>query len=187
MSKTKLGSLLVLALIGIGLLSVFFGSVPLLISEVWAALTGNGQEAHRDIVVNLRLPRILLAGFVGGGLGVAGATFQALLRNPLAEPYILGVSGGASFGAVLILSMGLAATSSWTLPSRSICRCTPSDLSRISCSHLIWWSDGCAGPSAFRCSHSCFFLSLYRFHSLDFSCSYSTECYSMDYGQPSRS
>ena len=116
MSKTKLGSLLVLALIGIGLLSVFFGSVPLLISEVWAALTGNGQEAHRDIVVNLRLPRILLAGFVGGGLGVAGATFQALLRNPLAEPYILGVSGGASFGAVLILSMGLAATSSWTLP-----------------------------------------------------------------------
>ena len=116
MSKTKLGSLLVLALIGIGLLSVFLGSVPLVISEVWAALTGNGQAAHRDIVVNLRLPRILLAGFVGGGLGVAGATFQALLRNPLAEPYILGVSGGASFGAVLILSMGLAATSSWTLP-----------------------------------------------------------------------
>lgn len=116
MSKTKLGALLVLALIGIGLLGVLFGSVPLLISEVWAALTGNGQEAHRDIVVNLRLPRILLAGFVGGGLGVAGATFQALLRNPLAEPYILGVSGGASFGAVLMLSMGLAATSSWTLP-----------------------------------------------------------------------
>ena len=116
MSKTKLGSLLVLALLGIGLLGVLFGSVPLLISEVWAALTGNGQEAHRDIVVNLRLPRILLAGFVGGGLGVAGATFQALLRNPLAEPYILGVSGGASFGAVLMLSMGLAATSSWTLP-----------------------------------------------------------------------
>ena len=116
MSKTKLATLLFVALIGIGILSVLFGSVPLLLSEVWAALTGNGQEAHRDIVVNLRLPRILLAGFVGGGLGVAGATFQALLRNPLAEPYILGVSGGASFGAVLVLSTGLAVTSSWTLP-----------------------------------------------------------------------
>ena len=66
MSKTKLGSLLVVVLVGIGVLGVFFGSVPLLISEVWAALTGNGQEAHRDIVVNLRLPRILLAAFVGG-------------------------------------------------------------------------------------------------------------------------
>ena len=116
MSKTKLATLLFVALIGIGILSVLFGSVPLLLSEVWAALTGNGQEAHRDIVVNLRLPRIFLAGFVGGGLGVAGATFQALLRNPLAEPYILGVSGGASFGAVLVLSTGLAVTSSWTLP-----------------------------------------------------------------------
>ena len=116
MSKTKLATLLLVALIGIGILSVLFGSVPLLLSEVWAALTGNGQEAHRDIVVNLRLPRILLAGFVGGGLGLAGATFQALLRNPLAEPYILGVSGGASFGAVLVLSTGLAVTSSWTLP-----------------------------------------------------------------------
>ena len=116
MSKTKLATLLFVALIGIGILSVLFGSVQLLLSEVWAALTGNGQEAHRDIVVNLRLPRILLAGFVGGGLGVAGATFQALLRNPLAEPYILGVSGGASFGAVLVLSTGLAVTSSWTLP-----------------------------------------------------------------------
>ena len=116
MSKTKLVTLLFMALIGIGILGVLFGSVPLLLSEVWAALTGNGQEAHRDIVVNLRLPRILIAGFVGGGLGVAGATFQALLRNPLAEPYILGVSGGASFGAVLVLSTGLAVTSSWTLP-----------------------------------------------------------------------
>ena len=69
MSKTKLATLLFVALIGIGILGVLFGSVPLLISEVWAALTGNGQDAHRDIVVNLRLPRILLAGFVGGGGG----------------------------------------------------------------------------------------------------------------------
>ena len=98
------------------LLGVLFGSVPILISEIWDALTGDGQEVHRDIVLNFRLPRVLLAAFVGGGLGVAGATFQALLRNPLAEPYILGISGGASFGAVSVLSLGVAAAGSWTLP-----------------------------------------------------------------------
>jgi iron complex transport system permease protein len=50
----------------------------------------------------LRLPRALLAGLAGGGLAVSGATFQAMLRNPLAEPYILGVSGGAALGAVIV-------------------------------------------------------------------------------------
>jgi iron complex transport system permease protein len=116
MSKTKLGFLLVVVLMVTALLGVLFGSVPILISEIWDALTGDGQEVHRDIVLNFRLPRVLLAAFVGGGLGIAGATFQALLRNPLAEPYILGISGGASFGAVSVLSLGVAAAGSWTLP-----------------------------------------------------------------------
>jgi iron complex transport system permease protein len=116
MSKTKLGFLLVVVLMVTALLGVLFGSVPILISEIWDALTGDGQEVHRDIVLNFRLPRVLLAAFVGGGLGVAGATFQALLRNPLAEPYILGISGGASFGAVTVISLGVAAAGSWTLP-----------------------------------------------------------------------
>jgi iron complex transport system permease protein len=116
MSKTKLGFLLVVVLMVTALLGVLFGSVPILISEIWDALTGDGQEVHRDIVLNFRLPRVLLAAFVGGGLGVAGATFQALLRNPLAEPYILGISGGASFGAVSVISLGVAAAGSWTLP-----------------------------------------------------------------------
>ena len=116
MSKTKLGFLLVVVLMVTALLGVLFGSVPILISEIWDALTGDGQEVHRDIVLNFRLPRVLLAAFVGGGLGIAGATFQALLRNPLAEPYILGISGGASFGAVTVISLGVAAAGSWTLP-----------------------------------------------------------------------
>ena len=116
MSKTKLGFLLVVVLMVTALLGVLFGSVPILISEVWGALTGDGQEVHRDIVLNFRLPRVLLAAFVGGGLGIAGATFQALLRNPLAEPYIRGISGGASFGAVTVISLGVAAAGSWTLP-----------------------------------------------------------------------
>ncbi len=71
---------------------------------------------HRDIVLQLRLPRILLGVLVGGGLALAGATFQALLRNPLAEPYILGISGGASVGAVTVLALGWAGLGSWSLP-----------------------------------------------------------------------
>ena len=53
---------------------------------------------------------------MGGSLALAGATFQAILRNPLAEPYILGISGGASVGAVLVLALGLAGRGSWVLP-----------------------------------------------------------------------
>lgn len=98
------------------LAGVRLGSVPLSTAEVLAALSGGGEAVTRDIVVGLRLPRVLLGVLVGGGLAIAGATFQALLRNPLAEPYILGVSGGASVGAVLVLSLGLASSGSWALP-----------------------------------------------------------------------
>jgi iron complex transport system permease protein len=62
-------------------------------------------------VQRLRLPRSVLAALVGGGLGASGAAFQALLRNPLAEPYILGVSGGAAVGAVGAIVLGLSAPS----------------------------------------------------------------------------
>ncbi|MDX1493897.1 MAG: iron ABC transporter permease [Longimicrobiales bacterium] len=95
---------------------VRFGSVPLSTGEVFAVLGGGGEATARDIVLGLRLPRVLLGILVGGGLAMAGATFQALLRNPLAEPYILGISGGASVGAVLVLAFGLAAGGSWALP-----------------------------------------------------------------------
>jgi len=98
------------------LLGVRFSTVPLTNAEVVAALLGRGDETTRDIVMRIRLPRVLLAVLIGGGLSLAGATFQALLRNPLAEPYILGISGGASVGAVLVLAFGLAAEGSWVLP-----------------------------------------------------------------------
>jgi len=83
---------------------------------VLAALAGQGAETTRTIVRDLRLPRALLASFVGGGLALAGAAFQALLRNPLAEPYILGVSGGAAVGAVIAIAAGAASAGSWALP-----------------------------------------------------------------------
>jgi iron complex transport system permease protein len=94
-------------------LGVRFGSVPLSTAALLDVLSGGGGAMERDIVLQLRLPRVMLAGLVGGGLAVAGATFQALLRNPLAEPYVLGISGGASVGAVLALALGWA---SWVLP-----------------------------------------------------------------------
>jgi iron complex transport system permease protein len=107
-----LGVALVLSL----LLSISFGAVDLSFGELLATLTGAGDPAHGVILWELRIPRALLAVLVGGALALAGATFQALLRNPLAEPYILGISGGAAVGAVLVLSLGLATVGSWALP-----------------------------------------------------------------------
>lgn len=114
--RLGLGIALLAALASSVVLGVRFGPVPLGTREVLAALAGGGEEWQRQIVVHLRLPRMLLGALVGGGLALAGATFQALLRNPLAEPYILGISGGASVGAVLVLALGLAGTTSWALP-----------------------------------------------------------------------
>jgi len=115
-SRFGLGVLLLVVLAASVVLGVRFGSVDLSTAQVLTALTGGGAEWQRTIVVELRLPRMLLGALVGGGLALAGATFQALLRNPLAEPYILGISGGASVGAVLLLALGLAGAASWALP-----------------------------------------------------------------------
>jgi len=116
MSRWTLGALLIVSLVLAVILGVRLGSVSLTSLEVMDALAGRGDPVARDIVVRLRLPRVLLGVLVGGGLAVSGATFQALLRNPLAEPYILGISGGASVGAVLVLAFGWVAAGSWALP-----------------------------------------------------------------------
>ena len=110
---------LLLGVMGAFAVSIWLGSVALTPSEVVTALTGGGDPNVHRIVVELRAPRAALAILVGGGLALAGAVFQALLRNPLAEPYILGISGGAATGAVLALSLGLVASGSWALPAAS--------------------------------------------------------------------
>lgn len=74
------------------------------------------QMLHSGIV-RLRVARILLAVVAGAGLSVAGVVFQALLRNPLAEPYVLGVSSGAGLGAALAIVIGASVLSTWTLPA----------------------------------------------------------------------
>jgi iron complex transport system permease protein len=76
--------------------------------DVSGVLRGGGSEVERQILFDLRLPRVVAAALVGGALATAGVVFQALLRNPLAEPYLLGLSGGGSFGAVLVI-VGLGA------------------------------------------------------------------------------
>jgi iron complex transport system permease protein len=98
-------------------LSVRLGHVSLGTGEVFRALTGNGDPTHTRILLEIRLPRALLGVLVGGGLALSGSVFQALLRNPLAEPYILGISGGSAAGAVLVLSLGLVTVSSIFLPA----------------------------------------------------------------------
>ncbi len=98
------------AALGAILVSVRFGAVGMDVGEVARGLAGRGDPATVTIVRELRLPRAVLGALVGGALSLAGATFQALLRNPLAEPYLLGVSSGAAAGAVAAIGLGLAVT-----------------------------------------------------------------------------
>ena len=92
------------------------GPVRVPVGEVLDALRGQADPSAQTIVTSLRLPRIALAALVGSGLAVSGAVFQALLRNPLAEPYVLGVSSGAATGAVGAIVFGLSVTSVVALP-----------------------------------------------------------------------
>lgn len=102
-----LGSLAAFTLIAF-CVALTVGSVPLPLGRVVHALGGGGDALTRTLVLELRLPRAVTAFAVGGLLALAGALMQVLLRNPLADPYILGVSGGAAVGALLSLLFGLA-------------------------------------------------------------------------------
>jgi iron complex transport system permease protein len=79
----------------------------LLVGAAALSLTlGSAQDPSREIVMQIRLPRVLLAALVGAGLATAGALLQALLQNPLADPFVLGISGGAALGGVAALALG---------------------------------------------------------------------------------
>ncbi len=93
---------LVIILLAVALLSLGVGAVSLTPTETFAALVGNPIKAsHRPIVWDFRLARVLLAMLCGASLSSAGVGFQGLFRNPLADPYIVGASGGAALGATL--------------------------------------------------------------------------------------
>jgi iron complex transport system permease protein len=84
-------------------IGVAFGTEPLSIARAW----DDPDSLDRTIALSVRLPRVLLGALAGAGLALSGAAFQAVLRNPLAEPYVLGVSGGAALGATCVMLLGL--------------------------------------------------------------------------------
>ncbi len=98
------------------LASISLGTVTLPLGDVWRVIAhhalgiGEAPDALQEqIVWFIRTPRVLLAAVVGAGLSIAGVALQALVRNPMADPYVLGVSSGASLGAVLVMGSGLGA------------------------------------------------------------------------------
>ncbi|MGI5336730.1 FecCD family ABC transporter permease [Streptomyces sp. CA-181903] len=106
---------LLVALVVALVASVCLGSTRVPVGDVWSAVvrgvTGDGLApgTHDLIVWRLRVPRALLAALVGAGLGLVGTATQALVRNPLADPYLLGISSGASLGAVAAIVLGVGA------------------------------------------------------------------------------
>ncbi|MGC0054768.1 FecCD family ABC transporter permease [Brucella pituitosa] len=113
------GLVLLASLFAIGLvvgLSVGIGDLPIPLSTTFAAITNRlGWSAvelnriHETVIWDYRLSRALVAAFCGAGLALSGAIMQSLLRNPLAEPYVLGISAGASTGAVAVVILGIGA------------------------------------------------------------------------------
>lgn len=96
------------------------GSTPMPAGRVLAALFANASPADQLVVWQIRLPRALAAFVTGAALGISGAALQGLLRNPLAEPGVLGVSASASLVATFSLYYGIAALSPWILPLAAI-------------------------------------------------------------------
>lgn len=99
---------LALALVAAAVLAAGVGAVPIPAAQVAATLwrPAAAPPTVATILWQVRLPRVAMAILVGAALGVAGGAYQGLLRNPLADPYLLGVSGGASLGAALALALG---------------------------------------------------------------------------------
>jgi len=119
---------LVILLLLLAMVSLRIGPVSISVSDMINALV-NSQETsqtlrHNLILIELRLPRLLLAMLVGASLGISGAALQGLLRNPLAEPGLIGVSSCAGLGAVICLYFGLSTLSMWLLPTMAMAGAT---------------------------------------------------------------
>jgi len=98
---TIIVGLLLGALVFIVAVSLSVGTIPLSLGEIFQALFSGRESVESSIVMGIRLPRVLMGIAIGGALSVAGTLLQGLFRNPLVEPYTLGISGGASLGVCL--------------------------------------------------------------------------------------
>jgi iron complex transport system permease protein len=117
---------LVVTLSGLFVVSTGMGYIRIppaaVLKIIWAEISGNPEvfaglnEIFPVVVMDVRLPRILTAALVGGGLAMSGVVFQGILLNPLADPYTLGVSAGAAFGAALAILMNMGALGLFSVP-----------------------------------------------------------------------
>ncbi len=134
------------ALVGITLLALATGPSEVGWGDVARLLLGSDASeidaATRDIVLRVRLPRVILGLLVGAALATAGAVFQALLRNPLADPYVLGVSGGAALAGISVLALG----SIWAIPTQSVPMAAFAG--GILATGLLYWVSGGRGRSS---------------------------------------
>jgi iron complex transport system permease protein len=102
--------------VAVGILSVVVGAAHIGLSDMAAAMAGKGDPIVRAILLELRLPRAILGLLVGAMLGTGGAALQGYLRNPLAEPAVLGISSMAALGAVIAIYFKLADAHPWLVP-----------------------------------------------------------------------
>ena len=112
--------LIALASIGAVLAGCLIGPADFSLSQSLSALFGGGSEAAQIIVREIRLPRALAAWAAGAALGVSGAALQGLLRNPLADPGVLGVSAASALGAVIAIYFNLSAGAAWATPLAAV-------------------------------------------------------------------
>lgn len=116
----RAGFVLALLLLLAMIVALSYGPIQISLFETGRALFGRGDPLHLMVIQEIRLPRVLLAAVVGATLGMSGAALQGLLRNPLADPGVIGVSSSAAFGAVLVIFFGFAAASPFILPAAGI-------------------------------------------------------------------
>ncbi|MFK7897910.1 MAG: FecCD family ABC transporter permease [Myxococcota bacterium] len=146
---TVLGCLaFVLFLIGLFALATGPASVgaaevlEILRAGMGGALPTGADSVSADIVFGVRLPRVILGALVGAALATAGAVFQALLRNPLADPYVLGVSGGAALAGIVVLAFG----SAWSVSTQAVP--VAAFLGGLLATGLLYWVSGGRGRSS---------------------------------------
>lgn len=111
---------LTVALLAVSMAGLAIGYAPLPLAGTIAGVFGEGDPLTVAVVREIRLPRLLLGIEVGAALGIAGAALQGLLRNPLAEPGLIGVSASAGLGAVIAFYFGFAALSPYALPAMAM-------------------------------------------------------------------